>query len=273
MNFFRYPGGKSRLVSQILPYLSKNITSSSYREPFFGGGSIGLSLFSKENKIKNIWLNDFDKALSDLWYSVYEHPEELKKLIKEFVPSLESFYSIKSFLLKDDEQNPIINGFNKLAIHQLSYSGLGMKSGGPLGGKLQESKYKIGCRWNSNTLCLGIDRIHNILRKYNTKITSLDFSKLIQDESEKSLIYLDPPYYEKGKELYQYSFSEEKHKDLMLLLSKTNHNWVLSYDDNPIIRKLYSWAKIIEIDTTYTINTSSKKKNTKKELLILSKDN
>jgi len=39
-------------------------------------------------------------------------------------------------------------GFKKLAIHQISYSGLGTKSGGPLGGKSQESIYKIDCRWS-----------------------------------------------------------------------------------------------------------------------------
>ena len=39
-------------------------------------------------------------------------------------------------------------GFMKIAVHQLSYSGLGLRSGGPLGGRSQASPYKIDCRWS-----------------------------------------------------------------------------------------------------------------------------
>jgi DNA adenine methylase len=40
----RYPGGKSRAVSQILPHIPLNIRE--YREPFVGGGSVFFAMRS-----------------------------------------------------------------------------------------------------------------------------------------------------------------------------------------------------------------------------------
>jgi site-specific DNA-adenine methylase len=47
-SFFRYPGGKSKLRAQIVDCLSTQAYESGleYREPFFGGGSIGLKLLA-----------------------------------------------------------------------------------------------------------------------------------------------------------------------------------------------------------------------------------
>ena len=44
------------------------------------------------------------------------------------------------FIPLTKEENQISKAFKKLAIHQISYSGLGTKSGGPLGGEKQQSK-------------------------------------------------------------------------------------------------------------------------------------
>ena len=53
-------------------------------------------------------------------------------------------------------------GFKKLAIHQTSYSGLGTKSGGPLGGAEQKSRYKIDCRWSPEYICKKVDKLHDL---------------------------------------------------------------------------------------------------------------
>ena len=61
-SFFRYPGGKSKLKDRIVCKLNKISSNNTleYREPFFGGGSIGLSFFEKRPNLDKIWINDFD---------------------------------------------------------------------------------------------------------------------------------------------------------------------------------------------------------------------
>lgn len=268
MTLLRYPGGKKKLKKVLLPVLRIYAKMDyEYREPFFGGGSFLTNL-----KFKRIWINDADYALSCLWTSVAKNPEELKRRVMDFTPSVSSFYDYKRRLLeKDYGQDVTETGFIKLAIHQISYSGLGPKSGGPLGGKEQRSKYKIDCRWNPDYICKKIDSIHsyfNSIELLRGECTSEDFLYLIKEPAgdKKVVLYLDPPYYEKGEELYQHSFGEEDHQRLMESLKLTGHKWFLSYDDCPEIRDMYKWAKIFPVQVNYTINGSF----TKPEVVITS---
>lgn len=272
----RYPGGKSKLKKPILECLNKFPVPTEYREPFFGAGSIGLAFLEKNKAaktVKTIWINDKDFTLACLWTSLLNYQISLKDLINSFSPSLKLYKQFKQELLStictiQSSKNDIINiGFKKLAIHQMSYSGLGVKAGGPIGGKNQTSAYSIRCRWSPDNLCHKIDKYNNLLCQTYIRYqqcTYYDFEKVIQLEGENVLLYLDPPYYNKGNQLYQYGMSIYDHKRLSRVLRTTPHNWLLSYDDAPEIRTLYNWANIEEIDVNYTINTS----RTKKELLI-----
>jgi len=52
-SFIRYPGGKQKFKSEILAKLQLH-PSLEYREPFFGGGSIGLEVL-RTGIIGNFW--------------------------------------------------------------------------------------------------------------------------------------------------------------------------------------------------------------------------
>ncbi len=289
-SFFRYPGGKSKLRKQIIEKIN-GITRNNgfeYREPFFGGGSIGLLMLENNSNINKIWINDFNLGIASLWTALIKYPDLFKKKIQEFIPSVEAFYKFKEELTskncKLDTVDKIVDyGFKKLAIHQISYSGLGTKSGGPLGGRDQKSAYKIDCRWSPTYICKKIDALNTKFSELtirNNTCTNLDFAQLIEDDSCPAVIYLDPPYYDKGSNLYQDGFEEEDHKRLADCLKKTDHQWILSYDDCPEIRRYYNWANIEIIDgVNYSItatkdkSTGERKSRVKPELLISKKSN
>jgi len=283
MSFFRYPGGKSKLRSVITKQL--DIQADQYREPFFGGGSIGLKLLSENPKISNIWINDKDIGIACLWTSVIRYHEDFKEAVRDFIPSVSAFHELRTELVAlssmPQQRDKIVDiGFKKLAIHQLSYSGLGTKSGGPLGGVEQKSIYKIDCRWSPEYICKKVDKFHNQFQSievYGNCCTNLDFADLIEDTSCDSLLYLDPPYYNKGNDLYQYGFAIEDHQRLAVVLRNTRHTWVLSYDDCDEVRSLYKWACVKPLNVNYSITTSKDKvtgkrsTQTKSELLIYPK--
>lgn len=261
---FRFPGGKSKLSDQIIKRLI--ITDEiEYREPFVGGFSIG-SKFLANNNI-NAWINDKDLGIACIWQSIKS--DEFRKRIEEFKPSVDAFFQFKKELLSLSEAKDVVDiAFKKLAIHQMSYSGLGTKAGTPIGGKKQLSKWDVGCRWSPKKILREIE----LCKKLNYRCTNLDFSELILDDNCKSLIYLDPPYYVKGNVLYQYGFTQQDHERLAELLKKTKHTWLLSYDDCEEIRKLYSWAKMEVVKVKYSITAKkvdgAKKSTEKPELLI-----
>jgi DNA adenine methylase len=276
MSLFRYPGGKSKLKNQIM---SKLKICSDYIEPFFGGGSIGLNYLSLNKQIKNFTINDFDFGIYSIWKTIAERPDLLKNKVLDFKPCVEVFYKYKQELLlnkRSESSVAVANiAFKKLVLHQISYSGLGVKSGGPLGGANQSSNYKIDCRYNPKHICKKIDEINNLFKKVFLNISSKSYKTILENCSEHAAIYLDPPYYQKGNDLYQFGFSIQDHVDLSESLKNIkNKNWVLSYDDCEEIRSLYSWAKISEIDNINTItsskckDTGERKGNLKKELII-----
>jgi len=279
MSLIRYPGSKDKMTGQIQEYFPDHLRlqlfaasgDREYREPFFGAGSVGIRLITDVlNPGCRVWLNDKDPALVAMWLSVKDHPRELAQKIQRFEPTAEAFWQFKE---SDDKPtgNIVEDGFRKLALHQISFSGLGYMAGGPLGGKNSENPaYPPGCRWRPMRLSKTVWELHKRLSRFKQlKITCGDFAPLIEGANESTFIYIDPPYYEKGPQLYKHSMSEHDHARLAALLGVSNASWVLSYDDHPEIRRLYSWAEISEIKVTYTTATARQPTRPKNQEIVI----
>jgi DNA adenine methylase len=211
--------------------------------------------------VNGVWINDKDPGIAALWTAIAQHPVRLIECVEAFRPSVDAFDAFKQTLLAVEsvpaEPEAVVDlAFKKLALHQMSFSGLGTMSGGPLGGRLQLSKYTIDSRWSSHRLCKRIGELHERFAAANVPgCTCLDFAELIQDEKVDCFIYCDPPYVVQGNGLYQCSFTEQDHVRLAECLRKSPHPWVLSYDDCPLVRDLYSWANIEEVAVGYSVSS------------------
>ena len=80
----------------------------------------------------------------------------------------------------------------------------GIIKGGVIGGIEQNGEWKINARFNKEAL---INRITKIAQKKDSiKLYNKDFESFIINYLPKyensAFIYFDPPYYEKGKQLY-----------------------------------------------------------------------
>jgi DNA adenine methylase len=275
----RYPGSKAKLfepISAAMPEamtlgLWSSVHAWEYREPFFGSGAIGFRIMPALSERCHVWLNDKDYWLVCLWKAVKEAPQELCRMVRGFKPSAESFLEFKA---QDGATNvdPLVAGFRKLAIHQMSVSGFGVMSGTCLGGKNQDNaKYPVGCRWNPIRLSEHIENRHRQMSRFGRrmKITCRDFSELMRDCSAECFVYLDPPYVEKGCMLYKHGMDEAEHRRLAECVRKLPCPWLLSYDDHPLVRSLYAGMDVTEIELTYTNATNARVKRPKnKEILI-----
>ena len=266
---FRYPGGKGKIKSLISEKITSFYESGDkqhveFREPFFGAGAISFDVL-KNHELENIWINDRDPGIAAIWSVVINSPKDLQELISAYKPKLEDFYIFKKQLLDTNYLNnadEVYLAFQKLAIHQMSYSGLGTRAGSAIGGKDQfdndgnPKKYLVDCRWSPDKLIKDINRLHTLLSNSHVKYgecTRYGFEVLIK-ESGSAYIYLDPPYYKVGQDLYQFNFTDDQHKKLSELLKECPHSWLLSYDKHERISELYSWANIEEIPIKYSIN-------------------
>lgn len=276
----RYPGSKAKLCGPILNLMPDEITLGlwaeacrwEYREPFFGSGAVGFRIMDSLSSKCKVWINDLDYWLVCLWNAVKESPHELVELIKEFKPTAERFFEFKD---QDGCKtiDPVLAGFKKLALHQMSVSGFGVKSGTCLGGRNQSNaKYPVDCRWNPITLTDHVLNRHRQLSRFGSgiRITCRDFSELLRDCPDRCFVYLDPPYVEKGGMLYKHSMCDSEHDRLAKHVLKLRCKWMVSYDDHPLVRGLYKGCDIQEIEVKYSNATNaagSRPKN--KEIVIL----
>jgi DNA adenine methylase len=136
-----------------------------------------------------------------------------------------------------------------------------------LGGLSQTGEWKIDARYNKEDL---ISRIRKIAR-YKSRIhlyneNAYDFLKDVSPAlADKALIYLDPPYYNKGQELYENHYKHEDHVLIAELVAKNiDQNWLITYDNLPVIQELYSKFRCV----TYNISYSASKRYKGSEIMI-----
>jgi DNA adenine methylase len=115
-----------------------------------------------------------------------------------------------------------------------------------MGGRTQGRPNGVHSRYNPELICAKINSCRDIrsaCKLRDGSYTCLDFARLF--EPGVAAFYLDPPYSEKGPDLYQFSFTHEDHVRLAALLRKETRPWLLSYDNHPVIIDHYQgWSRI-----------------------------
>ena len=89
-----------------------------------------------------------------------------------------------------------------------------------------------------------------------------------KDWRSKTLVYIDPPYFEKGRFLYHDAYQPEDHKSLASVVCKLKGiNWIVSYDDVRPIHGMYEHSSWLQ----YTLNYSARNKTRGREAMFFSK--
>lgn len=264
----RYPGGKSTLYGVVAEILRANdLRLGHYCEPYAGGCGLALSLLFNGD-VSDIHINDLDRAVWSFWDTVLNRPNELNALVEATPITLEEWERQRGVYLAQDDRDPTGLGFSMFFLNRTNRSGV-IKSAGVIGGRAQKGNYTIDCRFNRQDLVRRITRIS----KYSARIhlyneDAVKFMK--QSEKvlpEKSIFCIDPPYFSKGSKLYTNFYAPDDHKDVAKVISSLKRPWIVTYDDQPEIRKLYSTWRRFRLDLNYSLQ----EKRVATELFIASK--
>ena len=131
----------------------------------------------------------------------------------------------------------------------------GILSGGVIGGVGQTGNYKMDARFSRNDLIRRIEAIALFRNKISLSNFDAEYyiENYIPNLPQNSLIYLDPPYYEKGSELYLNHYLKTDHARLSKVIqSKITHKWILSYDGVLDIINLYKKRRYFLYELQYT---------------------
>ncbi|MBX9880075.1 MAG: DNA adenine methylase [Candidatus Obscuribacterales bacterium] len=259
----RYPGGKQKAISKIAKMLPKKI--GEYREPMVGGGSVYLH--AKANHLADsYWINDKFKELVSFW-RIGQDKKLCKKLVADLSKLHGSFRSgaqIKKYFQKARLEQPrdryrqalLFFFFNRVTFSGTTRAG-GFSSQASLDRFTESSIMRL----------IGLPEA-----LAGTKITNVDFEDVITKPGKDVFLFLDPPYY-LSSNLYgrNGSLHEFDHERLAKLLKDSRHRFLITYDDCPEVRRLYSkWAKIKSWKLQYGMNNCNQENLSKvgRELFI-----
>lgn len=265
----RYPGGKRLLTKHLVEILNTNGPIDNYIEPFAGGAGAALSLLLNGH-VKKIFLNDFDNFIYNFWKSLIHKKTNFIKLIRNEKISITQYKRHKEILKKNKNVTDIQKGFTTLYLNRCNRSGI--LNAGPIGGFEQNGKWKINARFNKKNIIERIETIH--LKRKDINIFNEDAIDFLRNvlptlnlDMTKTMIYLDPPYYEQGPSLYRTFYNTTQHIELKeYLTNELNVKWILSYDDVPFINSLYNGTRINGIRKNHFAN----KTKLGREIIIVS---
>lgn len=275
MSLLRYCGGKSKQTKHIVPRIIVP-AGGVFCEPFVGGGSVTLAVAEREMQIRKrslnpgrtmqVIINDLDPGVAAFWEVISGRDWQAFGDLVTRVVAVEPSVDLFKFMRKLDPPNQVERAFKFFYLNRTCFSPSHGKR--PLGGWEQGEDGDIADRWNDEALVDQMYEAREVLLG-RTTVTNLDFSEIISEAKANWTLYVDPPYYKAGSELYtEFTMPDDKHIQLRDMLRDTPADWVLSYDQHTRIAELYTedFSETSPLKVQYSI---SKRKAT--EAIIIPK--
>lgn len=249
-SFLAWIGGKSQLTDKIIPIMPEH---HCYCEVFAGAAWL---LFRKQPSKVEI-INDINSDLVTLYRVVQNHLEEFIRYLKWLLVARDEF---DRFMMQ--EVSTLTDIQRAVRFYYIAKTGYGARIVNPTFGIAQSRPSRFNLVRVGEELSDAHIRLHQVYvenRPYEQVITRFD--------KPDTLFYIDPPYF--GCEGYYGKglFSREDFTRLRDLLASVKGKFIMSINDTPEIRELYSQFIILEVPTKYTVSAHANKSVT--ELLIL----
>src|SRR6185437_14685691 len=231
-----YIGGKNRLAKQIIALLPEHQT---YVEPFAGGAQV---FFHKQPSNVEV-LNDLDFEIVNFFRICQHHYEELLRYLHYCL------ISRRWFALFAAENPASLTDIQRAGrfffLQKNSFGGLILK---------QHYHFGVVQRPNYNP-----ERIPEIIkaaheRLQRVQIESLPYEQILERyDRPNTVFYLDPPYWH--RKLYKFNFSDDDFRKLQQRLHSVKGRFILSLDDHPEVRRLFSAWHMRRVELAYTAQT------------------
>lgn len=255
----RYPGGKGKL-SLFMEYMIAQLghRGGTYIEPFAGGAGIAVELLLK-NVVNRIVINDYDKGVWSFWKAILTETDRFVEQVRTVPLTIDEWYRQHEICVNQNDKYSFELGFATFYLNRTNRSGI--IKGGVIGGLEQAGNWTMDVRFNREDL---IKRIQSIAsRKKDIKLYNKDISSFITNYvplyEDNALIYFDPPYYKKGKQLYMNYFSHEDHARIESAIREhINCDWIITYDYVKEIEEIYKDYQLYLYDLNYSVSEKCK---------------
>lgn len=262
----RYPGGKGKIARFMRSIVRSNdLSDGCYIEPYAGGAAVAWELLIT-GVVRRVTINDISRPVYAFWDSVLNHTDDLCRMVADRPVTVDEWDNWKDVLRRGLADN-LDTGFAFFFLNRTNRSGI--LNGGIIGGRDQNGKWKIDARYNKKDLIYRIQKIADL--RSRIQITQMDALEFLSNHASKwnrnTLVYIDPPYFEKGRYLYHDAYHEDDHRLLSEVISRLSGvKWVVSYDDVMPIHNLYEDRYWLQ----YSLNYSARNRVRGREAMFFS---
>lgn len=266
----RYPGGKGKLADFIAIMIeSTGHLGGTYIEPFAGGAAVAIELLEKDI-VSSIVINDFDKGVYSFWRAILTETDRFIDMIRNTPVNMDEWRRQREICFQNNRKYSFELGFSTFYMNRTNRSGI--IKGGVIGGQEQTGTWKIDARFNKEELIKRIKRIADkkkSIHLYNKDIKSFIIN-YVPKYDENAFIYFDPPYFDKGKQLYLNFFNFEDHVRIEnIIRNYISCDWIITYDDVPEIETIYAGRCMRRFALTYSV---AKKRKAHELMIFKSED-
>jgi len=242
-----YIGGKTRLASRIIERMPRHLA---YVEPFAGGAQV---FFHKEPSAIEV-LNDLDGELVNLYRVCQSHHEELIRFMRFMVLSREWFERLQR--TSPQSLTDIQRAARYLYLQKVAF-----------GGRVRSQSYGYfvtsSNRFSPKKVPEMIAKSHE--RLAGTQIECSPYEEVLRRyDRPTTFFYIDPPYF--GVKLYHHNLEPVEFSTLRDRLKELKGKFLLSLNDTPEVREIFSCFQIEEVSIHYSVQAKGDRKH--KELLI-----
>lgn len=280
---YKWTGGKRKEIktfSKYYPDFIKKNEDYKFVEPFFGGGAVYWNLEAKKNVI-----NDIDTELINFLKIIKQNPDEILKMSeivsdkiseiskreKEKLLTISEaktergliYYEWRNKDRKDGLKNlsEIERAFRFLIVNQLAFNGM----------RRFNSKGEFNIPYgNYKSFNPNIKKEH-IEKLKNTNILCGSYKDvMINNDSENTFIYIDPPYTREFKEYsHENIFGKEQQVELFnTFKDMKNASVMIIINKDEFTTELYKDYIKDEYDLKYSTNIKNRYDNSVKHLII-----
>lgn len=249
-------GGKRNLARRICSLIDA-VPHLTYAEPFIGMGGIFLR---RTMRPRAEVINDKGRDIANLFRILQRHYVQFLDVLKFGLTTRAEFERLVQ--VNPDTLTDLERAARFLYLQRTAF-------GGKVSGRNFGVSHDRPGRFNLTTLEPMLEDLHS--RLAGVIIECLDWSDFIpRYDGPGTLFYLDPPYWGCEGDYGKALFAQDDFARLSEQLQSLQGRFLMSINDVPQIRDLFSWARIEPVTTAYSIGNHAGRGSLRAELILSS---
>ena len=239
-----YIGGKRNLARRLVTLIGET-PHLVYAEPFVGMG--GIFLRRKVRPAGEI-INDWSRDVSNFYRVLQVHYGPLLDMLRFQITGRAEFD--RQLVVDPETLTDLQRAARFFYLQRVAF-----------GGKVAGRHFGVdlrGGRFDITKLEQMLEALHR--RLAGVVIERLPWAKFIERyDRPETLFYLDPPYFGCEGDYGPGLFSREEFVEMAQILAGLKGRFILSLNDRPEVRQIFSGFEILEADTTYSVGGAPQK--------------